>query len=466
MASSLERIQKMLKQARIYIAANQPLLAIPELEKVVAKVPKSADGWFLLGQSNGMLGDHIEAERCFRRALALVPNNRDIQFGLALTLTHQGRHADALPVFRKMVVGDDLPPVGLAYNLGLCHLQLDQYQEAVDVFASLLRRVDKADFHFVLGMAYQGLNKNREALAAYQEAAKRGVTGYTVNLNSGVCCYGLQDYVAAQAYAISALEATPDDDTALHNLAVAYLAAGDVSDALDVAQRGVSLRTAFSRLSMLGYSPKHTLREVRDAHVRIAADYPRPLRPLDLMNYAGTGKIRLGFITGDLRQHPVAHFLEGLLPAINRTDFDVHVYATAAKKDAVTERFMAMDCIWRDVSAMSDEAVATTVRDDRIDIAFDISGNTSTGRPGVFAMRAAPTQVSYLGYSSTTGLPEMDYFMTDARLDPPSEGGDAYTEKLIRLGDVLHAARRDCRGGIAATGAQRLPHAGIVRAGV
>jgi predicted O-linked N-acetylglucosamine transferase (SPINDLY family) len=97
---------------------------------------------------------------------------------------------------------------------------------------------------------------------------------------------------------------------------------------------------------------------------------------------------------------------------------------------------MATNCTWHESAAMSDEELAQSIRNDRIDIAIDLAGNTGTGRPGVFAMRAAPVQLSYLGYSSTTGIPEMDYFVTDEILDPAG-CEDHYSEKLIRLGRVF-----------------------------
>ncbi len=432
-----ERIQKALDRARGHIQRNEPQNAIPDLEKVVAKLPKSADGWFLLGEVKGMLGEHREAEGHLRKALSLMPKNVNIQFSLAQTLTKRERFAEAIPLYSKAILSTHTPPASAIHNLGSCHLQLGQYEDAVGVFTALLRHVDTADIRALLGMAYQGLNDYGRALEEYEKAASNGLSGYTLSLNRGVCAFMGNDFEAAERYAEAALEASPGDEVATENLASARLGAGDVREAIDTFKRSQSHRASLGRLLAMNYSAEQALQAIFDAHVEVGKAYPRPLPALDREECAPSEKIRLGFVSGDLRNHPVAYFLEGLLDALDRDVFDIYVFATAPDRDEITDRFMAQDVIWRDISAMSDEAAAMAVRSDKLAIAFDISGNTATGKPGMFAMRVAPVQASYLGYGATSGLAEMDYFVTDDVLDPEGHPGALYTETLVRVGDVF-----------------------------
>jgi protein O-GlcNAc transferase len=110
-------------------------------------------------------------------------------------------------------------------------------------------------------------------------------------------------------------------------------------------------------------------------------------------------------------------------------------YSNALHQDAVTERLRAYADDWRGVSGLTDDALIDLIRADQIDILVDLAGHTEFNRLAVFARRAAPVQVSYLGYPDSTGLPTMDYRVTDAVTDPEPDADNWHTERLLRLPD-------------------------------
>ncbi len=148
-------------------------------------------------------------------------------------------------------------------------------------------------------------------------------------------------------------------------------------------------------------------------------------------------RLRIGYVSSDFHLHSVAFFLAPVFASHDAAKVEVFAYSDVAKPDAVTAKLRAMVPHWRDVRELEDAALADQVRADAIDILVDLAGHTAGNRLGVFARRAAPLQVSWLGYPDTTGLGAMDARLTDAIADPPSTspGGadDFAVEALVRL---------------------------------
>jgi len=150
--------------------------------------------------------------------------------------------------------------------------------------------------------------------------------------------------------------------------------------------------------------------------------------------HSRSGRIRIGYVSPDLRQHSVAYFMEPIIAAHDRDRVEVFCYAEVRAPDAVTARLRALSDHWRDTLNLSDAEVARQVHADGIDVLVDLAGHTRDGRLGVFEYRPAPVQVTYLGYFTTTGLSTMDYWLTDATLSP--EGSiEVSSERLWRLPD-------------------------------
>jgi predicted O-linked N-acetylglucosamine transferase (SPINDLY family) len=169
-------------------------------------------------------------------------------------------------------------------------------------------------------------------------------------------------------------------------------------------------------------------------HASLAAFGKLPRTKLPARNVAGS-RIRVGYVSGDLYSHVVPNFLLGLLREHDRDAFEIFIYSNTEKFDAISQRFI--DLVGRDhfrnIASMENLAAANRIRADGIDVLIDVGGHTDSARLSVFAMRSAPVQATYLGYPATTGLPEMDYRITDAVADPPGITDEHYTERVYRL---------------------------------
>jgi protein O-GlcNAc transferase len=144
-------------------------------------------------------------------------------------------------------------------------------------------------------------------------------------------------------------------------------------------------------------------------------------------------RIRIGYVSGDFRNHSVSFFFEPLLKHHDRRRFEVFCYMTRMESDAVTDRLRSMAEHWREVAGLTTEDLVRQVRQDGIDILVDLSSHTAENRLEAFAHRPAPVQVTMIGLMQTTGLRSIDYRITDSLLDPAGESEKFSTEKLWRL---------------------------------
>jgi protein O-GlcNAc transferase len=145
-------------------------------------------------------------------------------------------------------------------------------------------------------------------------------------------------------------------------------------------------------------------------------------------------RLKIGYLSPDLRSHPVSMFLEPIVEHHDRNAFEVICYSTTSAPDATTQRLQSHAALWHDCSGWSGERVAALIEADGVDILVDLAGHTAQNSASVLRAKPAPVQALYIGYPGSTGLPEMDWLIADAHLCPP--GSERYcSEKVVLVGD-------------------------------
>ncbi|CAL5389199.1 unnamed protein product [Camellia sinensis] len=146
----------------------------------------------------------------------------------------------------------------------------------------------------------------------------------------------------------------------------------------------------------------------------------------------------IGYVSPDYFTHSVSYFIEAPLVYHDYANHKVVVYSAVVKADAKTNRFrdkvLKNGGIWRDIYGIDEKKVASMVREDKVDILIELTGHTANNKLGMMACRPAPVQVTWIGYPNTTGLPTIDYRITDALADSPDTRHKwVYVEELVRL---------------------------------
>lgn len=143
-------------------------------------------------------------------------------------------------------------------------------------------------------------------------------------------------------------------------------------------------------------------------------------------------KLRIGYISPDFRQHAVANFVLPFMRDFDSDHFSVYCYSTG-KADAVTDRFRHNHISWRDMRGRPPQNIARQIAEDHIDILVDLSGHSQNNCLPVMALHPANIQICAIGYTATTGLDAMDYFLSDDVCIPSLEQPEAFTERILRL---------------------------------
>ena len=185
----------------------------------------------------------------------------------------------------------------------------------------------------------------------------------------------------------------------------------------------------FALLSLEDNPARHRIRSERMAMERFPqSDLPSISRP-----GVKPKRLRIGYFSADFHNHPGMHSMARLFEVHDRDRFIVHAYSCGPEKDdAMRRRVKSAFDVFHDVRSLSDEQVAALARKDSIDIAIDRNIYTNNGRLGIFACRAAPIQINYLGFPGTSGAPFFDYIIAD-KIVIPEEKREHYTEKVIYL---------------------------------
>ena len=428
---------KLLAEATAHHRAGQLPAALAAYDKLLATDPNHPDALHLSGLCAHQLGRPDLAYPRLAKACQLRPANPEYAFNAGRVLLEAGRPADALRHLSESArLAPNQPNAHLACAIALT--ELGQYDDAHARLGESLR-LAPGNVPALAQRARLLVRQRRgpEALAAYAEVLTRQ-PGDPVLLNE---LAALQRNLGRLTESVATLERLvqlqPAFAAAHVNLGVAYQDRGEAARSIACFRRAVELEPANVpahqyHLLALNRDWDATPEQVFAAHVEFGKRFEPspaaapPFRPID------DGKIRVGYLSPDFRDHSVAYFVGSILRHHDRDRFHVTCYSTTPASDAVTARLRGLADAWVDAAALSDEALAARIRSDGIDVLVDLAGHTSP-RLMVLTRRPAPVQVTYLGYPNTTGLRSVDYRVTDALADPPGETDGWHTERLVRL---------------------------------
>lgn len=373
--------------------------------RAIALKPDCAEIYYNLGNTLRDLGRFDQAEASYRKAIILCPDYADAYGNLGVILKNLGRFDQAEACCRQaLVIKPDL--AGVYNNLGDVLQTLGRLKEAeASCRQALALKPDLAEAYSNLGdvLQHSGHLEQAEACCRQAIALKPGLAAAHNNL--GLILQDLGRVVEAEASYRQAITLKPEDAEAHSNLLflLNYAAGRDTASCLEEAFRYGCVVSS----------------KVKERFTSWQCT-PQP------------EKLRVGIVSGDLRNHAVGYFLESLLAQFDPARIELIAYPTNYRSDALTERIRPCFSQWKPLISLSDEAAAKMIHGDAVHILLDLSGHTADNRLPVFAWKPAPVQAHYLGYFASTGVEQMDYWIGDKMLTPP-ETDHHFSETVWRL---------------------------------
>jgi tetratricopeptide (TPR) repeat protein len=391
-------------------------------------------------------GSHRRARSYFTAAANASPEVALYQFNLGNACLAAGDMATAIGAFER---ASALKPdyVGAWKNLGLACHQCGQYARAAHALEHAFG-LDPSDENCLAWAATliedSSRGGNTPSLLLAGELLRGRAWVGNLRLQAGALlarvseAQGLLSEAADHYRVLISLQ--PNFPGYHNNLARCLTKLGHASEAALHYFKTYRLAPDFpdaysSLLSCLNYGPVDSIGSYQDAirgweHAIASRFYPR--HPVFDNERSPDRRLRIGYLSPDLRQHVVGKLFLPVLARHDRSHVFVACYHVEPRIDSLSREIARNSDLWRHLAGASDEDIAARIRADRIDILVDLSGHTAYARPLVFARKPAPVQVSWLGYFNTTGLATMDWFITDVHSSGP--GQDRYfSERLYRL---------------------------------
>ena len=445
-------------EANVLIDLSRNEEALDVARRLVGVRPGAASK-AIEGRALYALGRHDEALQAIDAALAQEPTDTATLAGRGHVLLALARSAEALVCFEDVVarVGEDAD--GLT-NVAAALNALGRFGEARERIAvalklqpahppALLNDVQAlhglllasgadARLHAALAAAHRELGELPQALKSAEMAVALDSALGTGHLERARVFGKLGRNEEALTACLRATELQPDAG-ALETLTALYARQRMSEEALEASVRAVAadpgdLAARSRELFLSNFSEPTNAEALFERHLAYARLLEARIAPTHEGRWLGSResgrRLRIGFVSSDLYNHPVVLFLIPLLARIDHARFEVVCYSTGRNVDETTAQIRSMVSDFVEAALLTDSQLAARIHEDAIDVLVDLSGHSGTPRLAAFAERPAPVQMTWLGYLNTTGLSRIDYRLCDERSDPAATQ-QLNTERLL-----------------------------------
>ncbi len=412
--------------------------AVILLRRAALLDPENAARWCDLGAACQDTEDVAGALQAYSQAIAIDPRRWEVYQNLGCLLEIQKDHEQAERFYRMCI--ELKPDSALGWlGLGRVCVERNKLDDSVAAYMEGLRLQPTAGGYCDLAQALYLHNRFAPALDAARHAIALDPNLVLARCHAGKLLLRFEAPLEARKEYEAALAIDPKNVDAMAGMAAIAARLCQREEAVSWYVRAMEqarIARASTRVCCL-LSPPVARHRIASSSKRIRAGLQIHGAGVRAFRHSPEGqdparKLRIGFVSGDLFDHPIRFFISPILRGLDRQQFSVICYSNSSHVDDATHQLRALTDEWCECVAMKDDELAARIQQDRIDILVDLSGHTFGNRLPVFLRKPAPVQVTYLGYGDTTGLPTIDYWITDWILHP-ADTRHLASERIWRL---------------------------------
>jgi predicted O-linked N-acetylglucosamine transferase (SPINDLY family) len=424
------------------------------LKSAIALAPRAIQSLQLLIRACNETGDAKNALLALDQYLALRPDDAGMLNIKGQQLTRLGRLRDAEHVFQQAAERTGKAP--LFHDLGLCRQWLGDLPGAIAAYEEAIRRGhNHPRTKLWLAQCLRAAGRIGKYYQVITEAARTAETDIEILIEAQaarryVCDW--RGFEASQPDLLAGLQRILERDSG-ESIPPGILNFMDVEETTisRIARRYAKQLSAAAETLQhkltggdFNKTPRSRLLSEKDAGTDTATEGPATSPTVAGATFVRADgkkgeKIRLGYLSTDFFAHAVGFLVRDLFESHDRARFEIYGYSLRHRSDEVQARIQQGCDVYRNLAGRSAEEIVRAIVDDRIDILIDLAGYTSAAQPVVLAARPAPVQISWLGYLGTSGSNFIDYLIADEVTLPPEIAGN-YTEKIIRLPHFMPAS--------------------------
>ena len=377
-----------------------------------------------------------ESVKSFEKAIELKRDYAQAYFNLGRVLSELKKWDEAFNNFEKAIELNYNYSEAF-YSRGVVEFELRRLYEALGSYEKAIQlKVDYPEAHLNRGLVLHELGRLNEAIVCYEQAIELKCDLHDAYINRGRVQLGFKKWEESILSFSRSIEIVPDHDFISGIILHIKMIQCDWKNfkvELDQLISKINLnKKVVPIFDLLALTDLPTVQK-KASEIWVKDKYPiNPLLGL-IPKVIPKEKIRIGYFSPDFRAHPVAQWVAELFELHDKTQFElIGLYFGPKTDDEYHVRILSAFDKFIDVSDMSDIDIAKLSRSIQIDIAVDLAGFTNNSRTGIFAYRAAPIQINYIGYPATTGANYMDYIIADEMIIP-TQSQQYYSEKIIYL---------------------------------
>ena len=472
-----EQVQSIHQRALKCLEDGQPAKAVKLFRAAIKLSPHNAPLMCNLGYALLKNEQYQEALDWFDFALAAQPGWHIALYNRGLALYNLERFDEAKAAFEEGVKAQP-DHVDAKTNLASIHMESLEFDQALDVLDEILAKnpentgalitkahvynlkkqplraletinlidedagIDDPTYYIVAASAYFDTGQGFRSYQLLQKAFDIGGLNTTNKMSAAQLLMSLRKSAQCVQLCDEVIAAEPDNYDAYRIKGSALTGMGMIEDAVEASLMCHALAPDYmSNYVSLIFGMNYLDPPKPEIMSRITGDYEKyaaqNMAAVNTYSYGSNRdpdkKLRVGFVSPDLREHSCGYFIESIFAGLDRDKFEVVAIPRKLGKDPRATLLRRLSDSWVPLTSEIWEEVIDTLRSLQLDVAFDLAGHTSNHSIPAFIARVAPVQINWLGYPNTTGIRNMDYRIVDHFTDPVSADRSIYTEELIRM---------------------------------